>query len=117
MEKLIKIGEVEVEVIEDISTTDTLNVLLRIGWGAETTSQIDIKPEADLKAGDGVKIIIEKIYEEPEPEPEPVPEATEEAAAGETTEAPKAKTEGAEAEAVKDAPEAEGEEKDTTEKA
>ena len=97
MEKLIKIGEVEVEMIEDISTSDTLNVLLRVGWGASTTSQIVIKPEADLKAGDGVKVIIEKIYEEPESEPEPVPETTEEAAVGETAEAPKAETEGAEA--------------------
>ena len=89
MIRLEKIGEIETEMIGDIATTDTMNVLLRIGWGAETTTTMTINPAEDLHTGDGVRVIIERIIEEPDPEPEPVPEdeaATEGAPAGETTE-------------------------------
>jgi len=86
MIKTVKIGEVQTEMIGDISTADTMNVYLRIGWGAETTSRMAFKPAEDLNTGDGIMVTIEKVYEEPEPEPEPA----EEAAAGEVTEAPEA---------------------------
>lgn len=69
MEKTIKIGEIETEMIGDIGVDDILNVFLRIGWGAETTTRIEFKPAEALKAGDGVKIVIEKVYQEPESEP------------------------------------------------
>jgi hypothetical protein len=97
MIRLEKIGEIETEVVGDITTADTLNVLLRIGWGAETTTSMTINPAEDLHAGDGVRVIIEKIIEEPDPEPEPQPEA--EAATAEATAAAEteAKTEAAEA--------------------
>ena len=65
--------------IGDINTTDVMNVFLRIGWGAETTSRIAFKPTEDLKTGDEIKVIIEKVYEEPEPE------AKEEVPAGEVS--------------------------------
>jgi len=88
MIRLEKIGEIETEMTGDITTNDTMNVLLRIGWGAETTTGMTIKPAEDLHTGDGVRVIIEKIIEEPDPEPEPRPEA--EAAAGEAAETPEA---------------------------
>ena len=70
MVKTVKIGEIQTEMIGDINTTDVMNVFLRIGWGAETTSRIAFKPAEDLKTGDGIRVIIEKEYEEPEPEEE-----------------------------------------------
>lgn len=89
MIKTEKLGEVKTEMIGDVSTTDVMNVFLRIGWGAQTTSRMDFNPAEDLKAGDGVIVIIEKVYEEPEPETEPA----EEAPADETAEALKAEEE------------------------
>ena len=84
MIRTVKIGEVQTEMIGDISTADVMNIFLRVGWGAETTSRIAFKPAEDLNAGDGIMVTIEKVYEEPEPEP------VEEAAAGEVAEAPEA---------------------------
>ena len=101
MVKTVKIGEIQTEMIGDINTTDVMNVFLRVGWGAETTSRIAFKPAEDLKTGDEIKVIIEKVYKEPEPEAkEEVPagevseplegEGGEEAAATETSEPSKA---------------------------
>ena len=82
MIKTVKIGEIQTEMIGDISTVDVMNVLLRVGWGAETTSRIAFKPAEDLNTGDGIRITIEKVYEEPEPE------EGKETATGEVVEAP-----------------------------
>lgn len=84
MVKTVKIGEIQTEMIGDINTTDVMNVFLRVGWGAETTSRIAFKPAEDLKTGDEIKVIIEKVYKEPEPE------AKEEVSAGEVSESSKA---------------------------
>ena len=81
MIKTVKIGEIKTEMVGDINKTDVMNVFLRIGWGAETTSRIAFKPTEDLKAGDGIQVTIEKMYEEPELNEE------KEAATGEVTEA------------------------------
>ncbi|MFC1875359.1 hypothetical protein ACFLY3_04355 [Chloroflexota bacterium] len=126
MVKTVKIGEIQTEMIGDINTTDVMNVFLRIGWGAETTSRIAFKPAEDLKTGDEIKVIIEKVYEEPEPEAkEEVPatetsepskaEGGEEAAATETSEPSKAE-DGEEAAATEtsEPSKAEGGEEDTT---
>ena len=56
-----RIGEVEVEITDDIKTTDDLKTLLRINWGAETTGKAEFKPSQDLKSGDKVKVTIEKL--------------------------------------------------------
>ena len=118
MIKMVQIGEVETEMIGDIGIADVMNVYLRIGWGAETTSRIAFKPAEDLNTGDVVKITIEKIYEEPEPEPEPEPqpEAEEEAATCEEEETPKAecREEGNAGEATEEPPKVESGEEDTT---
>ena len=82
MIKTVKIGEIQTEMIDDISTADVMNVLLRVGWGAETTSRIAFKPAEDLNTGDGIRVTIEKVYEQPEPEEE------KETATGEIAEAP-----------------------------
>jgi hypothetical protein len=87
MIKTVEIGEIETEMIGDISTADVMNVYLRIGWGAETTSRIAFKPAEDLNTGDGIRVTIEKVYVEPDPEPEP--EVEKEAATDEVAEAPK----------------------------
>ena len=111
MIKIVKIGEIQTEMTGDISTTDVMNVLLRVGWGAETTSRIAFKPAEDLNTGDGIRVIIEKVYEEPEPEEE------KEAATGELAETTAA--EGGEdisvGEAAEAPSEAEGEKEDIAE--
>lgn len=56
-----KLGEVQAEMTADVMKTEDLKVLLRIGWGAETTGKISFKPSEDLKKGDKVKVTIEKI--------------------------------------------------------
>lgn len=56
-----KIGEVQCEMTSDVQKTEDLKVLLRIGWGAETTGKIEFKPSEDLKKGDKVKVTIEKL--------------------------------------------------------
>ena len=72
MIETVKLGEIQTKVIDGVKTTDELKVLLRIGWGAETTSKLAFKPAEDLKVGDGLRVTIEKIYEVKEPEPEEV---------------------------------------------
>jgi len=106
----IKVGEVETKVVEEVKTTDDLKVLIRIGWGAETSSTLAFKPAEALKVGDGLRVTIEKLYEVTEPEPEPE-EVTAEAAAGEAAESTGAEGEGeAGAEGVSEPVKMEGEE-------
>ena len=105
MVKTVKIGEIQTEMIGDINTTDVMNIFLRIGWGVETTSRIAFKPAENLNTGDGIRVTIEKVYEEPEPEPEPAEEAT----TGEVTETSEVEGgEGAPAGETADSLEAEG---------
>jgi hypothetical protein len=66
-----KIGELETRIIENVKTTEDLSVLLRIGWGAETTSRMSFKPASELKTGDTLSVTIEKLIEIKE-EPKPV---------------------------------------------
>lgn len=113
MVKTVKIGEIQTEMIGDINTTDVMNVFLRVGWGAETTSRIAFKPAEDLNTGDGIRVTIEKVYEEPEPEEE------KETATGEAVDAPEAEGGGevpVDEVAETPAPEAEGGEKGDAEK-
>lgn len=56
-----KLGEVQLETTADVKKTEDLKVLLRIGWGAETTGKISFKPSEDLNKGDKVKVTIEKL--------------------------------------------------------
>lgn len=57
----MKVAEIETEITADVNKTEDLKTLLRINWGAETTGKADFKPAVDLKKGDKVKIIVEKI--------------------------------------------------------
>jgi len=56
-----KLGEVQCEMTADVEKTEDLKVLLRIGWGAETTGKISFNPSESLKKGDKVKVTVEKI--------------------------------------------------------
>jgi len=56
-----KLGGVQAEMTADVMKTEDLKVLLRIGWGAETTGKISFNPSEDLKKGDKVKVTVEKI--------------------------------------------------------
>jgi len=67
MESIVKLGEVQFEMTGDVKTTEDLKVLLRWGWGAETTNKMAIKPSEDLKIGDGIKVTIEKVVIVPDP--------------------------------------------------
>lgn len=87
MIKTVKLGEVQTKIIDEVKKTDELKVLLRFGWGGELTGKIAFNPSEDLKVGDEVKVVIERVYEEPEPEEE------KEKVAGEVTEAPEAEGE------------------------
>jgi hypothetical protein len=77
MIKMVKLGEIKTKIIDEVKKTDELKVLLRMGWGLEITGRLAFSPSEDLKIGDEIKVIIEKVYKEPEPE------AEEEAVAGE----------------------------------
>ena len=70
MKTTVKLGEIQTKIIDDVKKTDELKVLLRIGWGAETTSNLSFKPTEELKIGDEIKVTIEKVYEETETEEE-----------------------------------------------
>ncbi len=74
MESIVKLGEVQFEMTGDVKTTDDLKVLLRWGWGAETTNKMAFKPSEELKVGDGLKVTIEKVVIVPDPVEEPVAE-------------------------------------------
>jgi len=87
MKTTVKLGEIQTKIIDDVKKTDELKVLLRIGWGAETTSNLSFKPTEDLKIGDEIKVTIEKVYEDTETEGE------EEATAAEVSESLKAEDE------------------------
>ena len=67
MIKTIKLGEVQTKVIDTVKSTDELKVLLRYGSGVEITGKLAFNPNEDLKIGDEVKVIIEKVYKEKEP--------------------------------------------------
>jgi len=56
-----KLGEVQCEMTADVEKNEELKVLLRIGWGAETTGKISFHPAESLKKGDKVKVTIEKV--------------------------------------------------------
>lgn len=75
MESIVKLGEVQFEMTGDVKTTEDLKVLLRWGWGAETTNKMAIKPSEDLKIGDGIKVTIEKVVIVPDPVEETPAEA------------------------------------------
>ena len=70
MIKTEKLGEVKTKIIDEVKKTDELKVLLRFGWGAELTGRLSLNPSEDLKIGDEIKVIVERVYEEPEPEEE-----------------------------------------------
>jgi hypothetical protein len=82
MIKTEKLGEIQTKMIDEVKKTDELKVALLFGWGAEITGKLAFNPSEDLKVGDGIKVIVERVYEEPEPEP------AEEAAIGEAAESP-----------------------------
>jgi hypothetical protein len=56
-----KVAEIQTEMIADVQKTEDLKSLLRINWGAEITGKVEFKPAEDLKKGDKIKIVIEKI--------------------------------------------------------
>jgi hypothetical protein len=74
MESTIKIGEVETVMIDNVNAKEELKVFLRWGWGAEITGKLEIVPAQDLKVGDGIRIIIEKVIVVPDPVEEKVKE-------------------------------------------
>ena len=82
MESIVKLGEVQLEMSGDVKTTEDLKVLLRWGWGAETTNKIAFKPSEELKVGDGIKVTIEKVVIVPDPVEEKTEEATAETEEG-----------------------------------
>ena len=79
MESNVKLGEVQLEMTGDVKTTEDLKVLLRWGWGAETTNKMSFKPSEELKVGDGIKVTIEKVVVIPDPVEEKVEETPGEA--------------------------------------
>ncbi len=81
MESIVKLAEVQLEMTGDVKTTEDLKILLRWGWGAETTNKMAFKPSEELKVGDGIKVTIEKVVIVPDPVEEPVEETTAEAEA------------------------------------
>jgi len=82
MESNVKLGEVQLEMTGDVKTTEDLKVLLRWGWGAETTNKMSFKPSEELKVGDGIKVTIEKVVIIPDPVEEKVEETPVEAVEG-----------------------------------
>ncbi|HAS28531.1 MAG TPA: hypothetical protein DCR59_05190, partial [Dehalococcoidia bacterium] len=66
----------------DVKTTEDIKVLLRWGWGAETTNKMSFKPSEELKVGDGIKVTIEKVVVVPDPVEEKVEETPVEAEEG-----------------------------------
>lgn len=56
-----KLGEIQTEITGDIMKNDDLRVAFRLYRGEETTNKAEFKPAEDLKRGDKVKIIIEKL--------------------------------------------------------
>ncbi|HAS04528.1 MAG TPA: hypothetical protein DCR71_02030 [Dehalococcoidia bacterium] len=82
MESNVKLGEVQLEMTGDVKTTEDIKVLLRWGWGAETTNKMSFKPSEELKVGDGIKVTIEKVVVVPDPVEEKVEETPVEAEEG-----------------------------------
>jgi len=56
----VKLGEVQSEMTADVKKTDTLKALLRVDW-TDKMKEVTFKPSEDLKKGDKVKIIVEKL--------------------------------------------------------
>ncbi len=95
MESMVKMGEVQVNITSDVKTTEELKVLLRWGWGAEITGKMAFNPSQDLKTGDIVKVIVEKVIDIPDPVEE-APEASADESQAETTASSEVKEEEAE---------------------
>lgn len=92
MIKTEKLGEIRTKMIDEVKKADELKVILGFGWGAELTGKLAFNPSEDLKIGDEVKVIIERVYEEPEPEEEKEAVTGEAAVASETEGGEKAST-------------------------
>jgi hypothetical protein len=56
----VKIGEGTSEMTADVKKTEDLKVSLKAGF-SDKSKEITFKPSEDLKKGDKVKIIVEKI--------------------------------------------------------
>jgi hypothetical protein len=56
----VKIGEVQSEMTGDVNKTENLKVRLQAGY-SDKAKEITFKPSEDLKKGDKVKIIVEKV--------------------------------------------------------
>jgi predicted DNA-binding antitoxin AbrB/MazE fold protein len=82
MESVVKLGDVQFAMTGDVKTTEDLKVLLRWGWGAETTGKLSFKPSEPLKIGDGVRVTIEKVVIVPDPVEEQVEEPVSESETG-----------------------------------
>jgi hypothetical protein len=85
MESIEKLGEVQMEMTSDVKTSEELKVLLRWGWGAETTGKLVFKPSEELKVGDGIKVTVEKVVIVPDPVEEKTEETATETEAAEET--------------------------------
>jgi hypothetical protein len=81
MESIVKLAEVELKMTGEVKTTEDLKILLRWGWGAETTNKMAFKPSEELKVGDGIKVTVEKVTIVPDPIEEPVAETAAEVGA------------------------------------
>ncbi len=57
---VVKLGEVQSEMTADVKKTEDLKVLLRVAW-SDKIKEVPFKPSEDLKKGDKVKIIVEKV--------------------------------------------------------
>lgn len=56
----VKIGEVQAKLSTDVKKTEDLGVFLRVGY-SDKLETAKFKPTQDLKRGDALKIIIEKV--------------------------------------------------------
>jgi hypothetical protein len=57
---VVKLGEVQSEMTDDVKKTEDLKVILKVEW-KDKIKEIKFKPSEDLKKGDKVKITIEKV--------------------------------------------------------
>jgi hypothetical protein len=57
---VVKLGEVQSEMTADVKKTEDLKVFLKVAW-SDKMKEVTFKPSEDLKKGDKVKIIVEKV--------------------------------------------------------
>ncbi len=57
----IRIGEIQTEITGDVKKAEEVKAVFRLNWGAEVTSKAEFKPANDLKKGDKIKLVIEKL--------------------------------------------------------